>query len=1242
MARTGIFLAPSTAPSRRNPGPQKTPTNPSASRPVRSQVVRVPIGADVNRLPTLREITPQGKRALAIRAKYPQIIERLENRDNPTRKRIPRNPIKLLGGLTQNLASEAMQSVSGTSRLLAQYSADIARLALSPTGLTSGRAAANRLAETTKGMYVGLKDDAVFTFGPLARGNLKEFAGRAYNEPLRVGGTLALAYSGGGQAAGAGLRAVGKRTGSVRVQRAGSKATIARPGEAAPRRERAPQRISPEIDSMGRRPIPGSPEVVKQSRARSSNLITREIQRNITDPAFGALRGAIGRAEITGRGGRRLNPMSNSARYERLLARDVRNRESSFLERSDHSLLSLTNPFQHLVRRVGAETKGMKGAVGGKAARGEQAFYAAALRAQGLNNLSSTVRSRTAGRDGMIAMWRESLAKQKNPEYAKMTEKNIEAFSKIPDEWLAPATAPKYINDLTKEMEGILAASTKLKVDAGVISPATVERSGARSQEAAFGVYEQGATMREALQTRTTAARSAVVQEGKVKGFDAEITALQVRINTPDSKADVTALSKDLKDVRRKRSEANKSMLASRRTEKKSAAEYDKNRKAVDDVLGDMAPGQYMPDYRQGQKKIRLRMGGRPIGAGAPAMTARAERINRGVIFREGTGAFGPEVTMRAVRDAIDINGRIEAVSKIMEQYVVRGPDGNPMPVTDDMAVNIARNSSSMYVVKTKRSLVQMLRLDAKRKESALEDSGSPVDPGDMDSQLLSDLETTLGEGGNTRYLIPRAAVKGWNDAIAARQNVLDDLNSYWKAGVLALSPRWYLQNGVGMGLQFLLGAGTDIRAIGMASKSKYRDSVLAEIAATGLVQDLGKVAKGISGTTRNPIKRAVAAGYRLNFRMEAYFRRAMYFHSLKKGLVDNKVSKMGDGTAEMAAAWDDVAKSAEKGEVWATKMIDEVINETDRFMGNYTRYNKLERVVMRRAFPFYGWMRAVNRLAFTLPVKYPKRAALLASASRSMYEMYSDEESLLMEPISGFVSGSKYIGTSIMNPIETLKQTVQFGADVGSTLKEEGIGGLWKAPAQAIQSTWSNITPVFTKPVEVATGFTTLKIPVRFSPGYDDAYRDPRTGNILGTNPATGSVANQTPRAGIDQIIGSTVPLWNFTRRMLAGSKAPYTDASLKDLAVWRAKGWLKGNRSGDPSEAARLMEPPRQGGSKLTRTWYGDISGSIIGVPIYDYSPKHAKIDQARLQQNFLDAYLSDRKKIKKSEALFKRGSR
>jgi len=1143
-------------------------------------------------------------------------------------------PFRFVGGGIKNAADELLPVPEGIARLGYEYGRSVGQLALSPLPGITAKPALDRMSDMTYGVAKGLKDDVVFTYDPLVRGNFREFGKRVYEQPVRTLGTIGASVSAVGGVTGAALRTGGRVTGSQALMRGGSKAITARPGEVAPRRYRAPELIRPVKDQFGRDVLPQAKPVERPMRPRSANPITREIQKNITDPAFSAVRRGVGRIEVKG------NPLSDTARYSRAARRDFRSRASQFLENEDQFISNETFDLAKLVRK--APRVRLPGSVGGRKKRAEQAYYTATVRAMGLNNLSKTKKSRTWGRDSLIEKYEAEYARHAdtgNPEFAKMAQRNIDALRAIPDEWLDPATAPKFINDLTRETEKVLSDATDIKVTGGIIKPSTAERSGYRMQEIAAGVDEVGMTMRDSIVKQREAASSAVAARGKLAGVEKQIAEVKTQIAANPAKA--KSLGIKLKSLQTERSNLRRTNTQASRSEKQYAAAAAESQKIVDDALGGMNPGVYFPNYRQMQRGIRARVGNRATLGSSQRATLPREKKNMNVVANEGTMAFTPDVTFAAIRDAADVRGRARALSRAVDDFVVRGADGKP--VTNDAAINLAKNSNNLYVAKTKKELMRILDADARWTEGGVgvgRQNGGIIPAHRVDDAEVDSLMAQLDEmsDGDTKYLIPASAEKGWRDALGARQNVLDDLNQYFKAGVLALSPRWYVQNGLGMSMQFLLGSGADLNAVVTAGLNPRRlwskavrernrlnrERVSPAIEGTGLSSDMGQVAKRMAGRGNlNPLSRIIRAGYRINARLEAIPRRAMFWHMAKKKMKDEGLLNIPAGMkneARLVEAWDDLARSAARGDKQAEALIDDIVRETDRFMGNYSRYNSFERTILRRVFPFYGWMRAIHRLAFTLPFKYPKRSMVLMTASRMAAEMYNDEESTLVPNYRGIITGEnndRFLQTSIANPYSSVNDTLEAGVNVGETLRDEGIGGLSKIPAELIQAYYPQVSPFLQSIPSIASGSTALNIPVPYSPSADGTLRNPQTGRRYSYD-QRGNLTDDVPRASVEQIFGGYFPLYQQARRALAGGE-PVADASLASLIRYRKDGRPTKDRW-------KYVIPKPIMGKTLERDRLRTTTlGILFGTPVWNYNSQNAMLDQVRRFDQY-NTFVSD----------------
>lgn len=1202
----------SSIPSLSGSRPSKT-TYLSPSSAPKSVAVRRRPAAQSGGIPRLRGLSPDAARAIALNKRVNRGIARVDQRVNPPQQDggiigsitgAITAPFRITGTALSNAVGEAKQIIPGSSRLAYEVVKNTGQ------ALTGNGDAAGRLVKIGDAIVTGIGNDVTHLAGPIIHGNPGELARRVVKEPIRTLGTAAMLYGAAGEGvrlaskgAEVAARGVGAARAAERARAFASKRTVARPGEAVPRRYRAPEVIhAPTHDRYGREAAPNTQSVViRPRRPRSANPITRELQRAVNDRVVNAVREAAGRVNIRGRNGRNINPFSHVARWERIGAKQARNAGTDFAAQFENNFLQGTQTFQKIVRSLPAKT--------GSEANARAASFAAALRSMGLNNLGKTHTSRTWGRDELIRLYTEARTKTQNPLHARDIEKNIATLKSIPDHWLDPATAPKVINDLTNESIKILNKSTELKVATGLLKPETAAASGRRSQMAVAGALPDFRAYQDAQRAQQEAAAQAVELHGRAQGITDKITRIKAKAKA--SGRPLTAGQKQVvkdwtSEANRLRSDANKAARAAARNEAAATALHTKIGQTID---WEMSPGSYFPHVRTPEPGIknRGRLTMRPVSGESARMTAAAEHVNKGIILRDGTAAFGPDVTLAAFRNALDLYGRQQAVEALVTKFVVK--DSNGVPITNEAAVKLAEGSSDLYVARSKQQLIRTLASN---------------DKSEMAKELLASIKES---NGDTKYLIPRSIEKGWKQALGSRRNLLDQLNAYWKAGVLALTPRWYVQNLIGMTAQFLLGAGLDLQAMRMAASKDYRASVIAEIEGHGLASDLGEFARRDAGKeARGRIRRVIDFGYKWNAKFESIPRRAMYFHAVKKRLTEEEMLTYGSSSAGLSQAWLDVANAAKRGEAWASDLIDQVTLETERFMGNYARYNQFERTVLRRAFPFYGWMRAIHRLAFALPVKYPKRAALLAAGSRLAYQMYSDNESTLLDPIAGIVIGKdKFLGTSLTNPVESLRQSVDAGAAIGQDLARGEVG---KIPAAVIQQVYPQLNPLLTAIPTAALNLTPLGTPLKYGYG-TDVFTDPQTGRTYAIDPTTGDVVDAHPQTGWEQIVGRNFPIYNTAKRVIAGG-TPTENASLGDLLAWRLGG-------SPAKEAPNLVQAAKPGGQALTKGWLYDLTNMTLGLPVYDYSAKGALIQSIRNDQSKLRAYKGYLKQRMKQQALY-----
>lgn len=247
-----------------------------------------------------------------------------------------------------------------------------------------------------------------------------------------------------------------------------------------------------------------------------------------------------------------------------------------------------------------------------------------------------------------------------------------------------------------------------------------------------------------------------------------------------------------------------------------------------------------------------------------------------------------------------------------------------------------------------------------------------------------------------------------------------DRPTNVWKAAVLALSPRWHVNNIIGNFVMATLGAGItptawaksmiDAHALLRADELKFRaehaDALglterQAARAGRGLARAearIGRIDPEALAAVRGPeglhldprIPQRGAGTAALDPYTEEAVSRGRVREALHRtvqgsyhfnGFVDdmNRVAvfleryKHMSGVELAKFAADNPSLAALKGDLGALKQEAAVRMSLDA-LGNFRQMSTFERSFVRRAFPFYAWMRHITKLAFRLPITSPVR----------------------------------------------------------------------------------------------------------------------------------------------------------------------------------------------------------------------------------------------------------------------------
>lgn len=268
---------------------------------------------------------------------------------------------------------------------------------------------------------------------------------------------------------------------------------------------------------------------------------------------------------------------------------------------------------------------------------------------------------------------------------------------------------------------------------------------------------------------------------------------------------------------------------------------------------------------------------------------------------------------------------------------------------------------------------------------------------------------------------------------------VYDDGMGLWKAGVLALSPRWHLGNILGNMAMAYLGAGVtpldlftmrhEIRTIAgsplghrrtRSGKVKGRaadaggDPTMERMLSSSNVDEmtsgtfLAHAADKEGGRLRQAGRTLVDGSFRLN----QWVDNVSHISVALKGR-QNRARALGDLDRQLARK--EISQEAYDTRRAALDLSDEAIaQDALRVAGDFQRMTPFERGVVRRAMPFYAWYKHITKLTFSLPKHNPTRLAWTLHLS----EMYANDEERpgWMQGMLG-VGGDNYLQVSMLNP---------------------------------------------------------------------------------------------------------------------------------------------------------------------------------------------------------------------------------
>jgi hypothetical protein len=334
-------------------------------------------------------------------------------------------------------------------------------------------------------------------------------------------------------------------------------------------------------------------------------------------------------------------------------------------------------------------------------------------------------------------------------------------------------------------------------------------------------------------------------------------------------------------------------------------------------------------------------------------------------------------------------------------------------------------------------------------------------------------------------YQVPEDVATKLQDAISPQPKVNEAFKLFYdkpiqafKLSVLAMSPRWVVNNTVGNVITSMVGR-VSPEAFIKSGKEVFKELVPPEVLAggfrraefpglkkvitpqTGLADKITGFFSGATPTegvlrdVQNVISLPVKGAQKIadtvfeaNAKIEDAFRSATFIDKTTKAAVEKIAKQTSKGIFDMKANLDkflergnfaqsNVAKTAKemlKNDDFRMKMVGHV----NDILNDYNSLTKFERGVVRRVVPFWSWWKFVNKLFWTLPVKDPMMAQTLKILGEAGLDIADKEwkaNGLNVKEIPNWMQGNVILGkidkdkllqmlnTRSLNPLSAAKE---------------------------------------------------------------------------------------------------------------------------------------------------------------------------------------------------------------------------
>lgn len=516
----------------------------------------------------------------------------------------------------------------------------------------------------------------------------------------------------------------------------------------------------------------------------------------------------------------------------------------------------------------------------------------------------------------------------------------------------------------------------------------------------------------------------------------------------------------------------------------------------------------------------------------------------------------------------------------------------------------LSQNPEKVVLINAKSLQRTMRKLDKLEEGKYLDDADARIFYGEpRGAEWVQDIKQKAVTGDYVA--ISKGAAEAWRESMTAPWKWLekyDNALDLWKGGLLALSPRWYTTNLVGLGFQYGILAGGDIRAIWKGFRSPAIRRAIGEknpdVALSTLADELTSGFDPRKFEDASAAMAVIRGGYKVNNAIEAGWRRAAYLNRAKKMMRDEGGRFRGMTDAELAAAIDRMPQSVARN----------IVRDVDFYIGEYSRFKPWERQLAKRIVPFYSWMRVIGRLTLGLPFRSPLRAAAMAVLAKAATAGINPNDYMLPVYARGALNVGKYkVPTYSLNPFQSLAPFIE---GVGGN---NPLGGVLKAGVG-----WA--TPAVQFPVNQGFGLNNFGEGVFAPPGAGDTAqqfgRDPQEWNAATGRPEDATIRIPMSEALLQTLLPGFV---NPLRRALIGEETAFDTTTTPDLL----------GLTGKPrSEKFYQRKGPRARKPAAVNPFT-----SFLGAPLYEQDDALIAKQYRKALKDYQDAVRQTKRRKKKA---------